>query len=529
MKDNIILEKAKDNNWTCKININGKLKYIYSKYNPIKKLEGISKSSNYIVLGLGLGYELEQISENTNGIIYVIDKDSTFYDLITELQYLDEVIGNPRIKFLFGDEYKSINLKEINDYKIYNNENLTQIYVSYFSKVIKFLSSKKRYKHKIAFYEHITIADDSMEALKNLGYDVVKMTFATKDKMIQDIMDVNPDYIFSINLSEKVTEVSQALSIPYVSWTVDTPAYSLYDNLLENKNLIAFIYDYHIAHEFIEKDLKNIFYMPVAANVKRLDSIDIDLNDLGKYSCDVSFLGSTDITNEFNKHIYNFLSEETHLKIKEIFKNQLLNGDKYIIEKLIDEDLINRIEKDTQYNVIPQAYITKKQKLAFLLGRKFNEVERINMVKDLSKIFNFHVYGDEQWSKLGYDYVQYKGYAEHFYEMPKVFKFSKVNINYTRIYVDSGLPMRVFDVLGSKGFLATNRKEDIDKYFINGKDLVIYRDTKDLIEIIKYYLNNEKERQEIILNGYEKVKNDHNYEKRLKEIMNITKNYLKLQ
>lgn len=529
MKNNIVLEKAKDENWTCKVNINGKWQYMYSKYNPIKKIDSISNSYSYIVLGIGLGYELEQIAENTNGVIYVIDKDKTFYDLVSKLKPLNQIINNPKIKFLFGDEYKTVNLKEMNNYKIYNNKNLTQINILYFSQVIKFLSSKKGNKRKIAFYEHITIADDSIEALKNLGYDVVKMAFSTKDRMIQDIMYVNPDYIFSINLSEKITEVSKVLSIPYVSWTVDTPSYSLYGNLLENKNLVAFIYDYHIVHEFVEKGLNNVFYMPVAANVKRLDGIDVNSNDLDKYSCDVSFLGSTDVANEFNKYIYDLLSEETYLNIKEIFRKQFLSGDKNIIKKLIDEDLITRIEHDTGYNITTQTYIDKKQKLAFLLGRKFNQLERINMIKNLSKIFNFHVYGDEYWSKLDCEYIQYKGYAEHFYEMPKVFRISKININYTRIYVDSGLPMRVFDVLGSKGFLVTNNKEDIGKYFVDGKDLVIYRDTKDLIEIIKYYLNNEKERQKIVLNGYERVKKHHTYEIRLSEMMNITNRYLKLR
>ncbi|MCW6110464.1 MAG: hypothetical protein E6917_05120 [Clostridium botulinum] len=97
------------------------------------------------------------------------------------------------------------------------------------------------------------------------------------------------------------------------------------------------------------------------------------------------------------------------------------------------------------------------------------------MIKTLSKIFNCHVYGEINWTNLKDDNIIYKGYAEHFYKMPKVFKCSKININQTRIYVDSGLPMRVFDALESKGFLVTNYKADIDKYFVYRKDLVIYR------------------------------------------------------
>ncbi|QGU95067.1 glycosyltransferase [Clostridium bovifaecis] len=502
---------------------------IYSKYNPIKIIENISKSYNYIILGIGLGYELKQVIENTEGIVYVIDRDKTYYNLIIELKHLTEIINNPRVKFLFGDEYKNIDLKEINSYKIFNNENLTQIDVTYFFKVIKFFSIKKSSKHKISFYEHITIADDCIEALKNIGYEVVKMKFSTKDKMIENVMQECPDYIFTINLSEKVSEISNILSIPYIAWVVDVPAYSLYSDLLERKNILAFTCDSSMARELKDKGFKNIHYMPVAVNTNRLDNIKLESDDLQKYCCDVSFLGTTGIENEFNKYMSNLLSKETIEKIDEIFYKQLLNQSQFIIKDMIDNELIDRIQLETGYKIASETYLSKKAKLAFLLGRKLNEIQRINMVKKLSEIYNFYVYGDENWSEIDSKYIQYRGYAEHFVEMPKVFKCSKVNINYTRIYVEAGLPMRVFDILGSKGFLATNYKEDVSKYFVDGKDLVVYRDAKDLVEIINYYLNNEKERQTIILNGYDKVKKYHTYEKRLKEMMNISNSYFKLE
>ena len=88
-----------------------------------------------------------------------------------------------------------------------------------------------------------------------------------------------------------------------------------------------------------------------------------------------------------------------------------------------------------------------------------------------------------------------------------------------RVYVDGGLPMRVFDVLASGGFLVTNDREDIGRYFTNGKDLVVYRDLQDLIEIGKYYLQHEDERQRISRQGYETVKSGHTFVHRLKQIM----------
>ncbi|WP_252248112.1 hypothetical protein [Clostridium sp. ZBS20] len=120
---------------------------------------------NYIVLGLG--YTLKQIIENTIEMIYVIDKDETFYEIMKELNLLGGIISNNRVKFFFGDEYKKVNL---DNYIIYNNENATQIHTDFYYKVIKYFTSQSQcnVKKKIAFYEHVTIADDCIDDFKNL-------------------------------------------------------------------------------------------------------------------------------------------------------------------------------------------------------------------------------------------------------------------------------------------------------------------------------------------------------------------------
>lgn len=99
-----------------------------------------------------------------------------------------------------------------------------------------------------------------------------------------------------------------------------------------------------------------------------------------------------------------------------------------------------------------------------------------------------------------------------------------MNLNITRAFVETGLPMRVFDVLGSNGFLVTNNKYDISRYFRDGRDLVVYRDLKDLEEIIKYYLEHDNERETIKNQGFETRKVNHTYHIRIKKIWKL---YLK--
>jgi len=77
---------------------------------------------------------------------------------------------------------------------------------------------------------------------------------------------------------------------------------------------------------------------------------------------------------------------------------------------------------------------------------------------------------------------------------------------------------RNFEVPGSGGFLLTGDADNLTEYFEDGKEIVIYKDTKDLMEKAKYYLSHEEERAAIAEAGYERTLREHTYEKRFNEI-----------
>ena len=81
--------------------------------------------------------------------------------------------------------------------------------------------------------------------------------------------------------------------------------------------------------------------------------------------------------------------------------------------------------------------------------------------------------------------------------------------------------MRAFDIMGNKGFLISNYQEDYEEYFKAGEDYIYYTDYEDLGRKAEYFLGHEKEREEIALNGYRKVKEYHTYEKRVETMMEI--------
>ena len=110
---------------------------------------------------------------------------------------------------------------------------------------------------------------------------------------------------------------------------------------------------------------------------------------------------------------------------------------------------------------------------------------------------------------------------DYWTEMPKVFRASKINLNFTIPNIKSGIPLRMWDVMGAGGFLMTNYQAEIPLYLKEGTDLVCFEDERDLVEKTHYYLAHEEDRKEIAGNGYKRVKEKHSYLQRITEMLNI--------
>ena len=77
---------------------------------------------------------------------------------------------------------------------------------------------------------------------------------------------------------------------------------------------------------------------------------------------------------------------------------------------------------------------------------------------------------------------------------------------------------RTFEVPACGGFLLTGDADNLRDYYVDGKEIVIFKDKNDLAEKCRYYLEHEDERKAIAKAGYERTIKDHTYEQRFKEI-----------
>ena len=382
----------------------------------------------------------------------------------------------------------------------------------------------------ILFYRYNSICEpDVIAVMKRLGHTVTEITEEMRNKELGARGQMNlvsaalkkqeSQMVFSINFFPVVSEVCNIFHIPYVCWIVDSPVMELYSHSLRNWWNRIFLFDYALYEEFRPENPKGIFYLPLGADYARLDPLleNITKKDKEKYAAEVSFIGSL----YTEKCPYNRLKEESWMKgyLDGVIQAQLkVYGYNFLEECITDEILQQFKEKVPFYQFPEKANHNDRAAMAHLyLGNKVTEQERLQLLKRVSEEFSLDLYTASDFSPL--PKANYRGLARSTTEMPKIFRLSKINLNFTSKPIRTGIPLRLWDILGAGGFALTNYQSEIPEYFEVGKDLDIFASEEELVEKIRYYLEHEEEREEIARNGYQKAKEKYSLELRVKQIL----------
>lgn len=120
--------------------------------------------------------------------------------------------------------------------------------------------------------------------------------------------------------------------------------------------------------------------------------------------------------------------------------------------------------------------------------------------------------------------LNYKTFIDKVIHDEYIDKINKSKIFITSNNVYNSLNMKYTEVMSCGTLLMANEPEDLkDVGFENEKHLIIYKDFVDLKNKIDYFLKNDKEREEIALNGMKLVHEKHSNNSRIKEMMEIIK------
>ena len=380
---------------------------------------------------------------------------------------------------------------------------------------------------KILMYRwKIYMQNDIISAFNNMGHQVEifdkKLENYNEDKdFTNEISDLiteqQYDFVFTVNYFGAVSDGCQRCNVKYVAWTCDSPLISMHHQSIFNECNYIFIFDKVNFYMFQAAGVKNIFYLPLAVDTNRMDAIISNANDLHKYNRDISFVGSMYEKNSYDD-IKSSLSDYLRGYFDAAMLAQLDIFGENILDRLLTSDILSELMNLIDFHQDKRSF--SNIALVFsttFLGFKVASMERIKCLNELAKKYMVDLYTDSNSAELiGVNNI---GSVDYHKDMSKVFHQSKINLNFTIKNIRSGIPLRIWDVLGAGGFLVTNFQAEIPQYFENGKDLVYFDSIDDMSRKVEYYLIHEDERMQIARNGYKKVKKYHSYESRLKQII----------
>lgn len=385
----------------------------------------------------------------------------------------------------------------------------------------------------ILIYRYGSICEpDIIEAFRKLQLNVIEentemtnkgLLPSDQVKLVKEAIEQHhPMFVFSINFFPAIADICQIYGVKYLCWTVDCPVPELYSKSVQHSANRIFLFDraqYEAMHPY---NPEGVYYLPLAAATERFDQVveTITREDVKKYSSDISFVGSLYIEKNPLRNLKDKLPEFTTGYINGVVEASLKVMGYNFMEETLTDDLVNALKKADSNFYNPKDGVTNIDRFITAhsyLGMEAAEKDRIRTLNTLAQYFNVDLYTRSDVSELKNVHVH--GGVKTLTEMPKIFNLSKINLNMTIKPIQTGLPLRIFDIMGCGGFCMTNYQAEIPELFEIGVDLEAYSSLEELVDKCSYYLTHEDERRQIALNGYQKVKEYHGYINRMVEMI----------
>jgi len=347
--------------------------------------------------------------------------------------------------------------------------------------------------------------------------DILEPTERAIEKLKTKLKN-NYDLVVSFNYFRGVATACEQTNIPYAAWTQDAPLWSLYDDTIRSKNNYFFCFDSEQYKHLKEKNIKNVFYLPLGVDVERLEkkTVNITADKKSKYRADISFVGSLYKDTAMFDDIVAKLSEYSKGYLYAICNMQLKVPEIRFSEIEISKEVMRELQRKVSFE--GEGYIEVELKKLFenIVDRKVTAIERNMMVEICRKYQNFKIYTNSSLDEALNKYNQ--GIVDYYTDMPLVFNQSKININLSARPIHYGIPLRVLDIIASNGFVLTNAQPDLFLYFEEGKSIATFQCIEELEDKIDYYMNHETERINIRNEGKAIVKSIFDYKTQIKTI-----------
>lgn len=362
---------------------------------------------------------------------------------------------------------------------------------------------------------------------KGISYRTVSYQFDDKNedeffewRFSKVLCEDGYDAVFSVNYFPLVAKCCHNKGIKYISWSYDNPLdVPDMERTLGYAENHVFVFDRIQAEGYRKKGFSNVYHMPLAVNCKRLDAVRLTKQEQQLYASDVSFVGKM-YDSMFSQYL-SLMDEYCRGYIDALVNTQSKIYGYWFVDEMLTEDLTARINRHFKELDPATEFVLPKEALSYAIGAQITRNDRLILLNLLAKRMKVNIYSWEKCDLLRN--VNYMGSCNYYDQMPKVFKASSINLNITLKILQSGIPLRIMDILGSGGFLLSNFQPELAENFIDGQDVVMYESIEDAYDKALYYIQHDDIRRQIAASGHKKIAEQFSYEKQLSDIFEIAK------
>lgn len=358
---------------------------------------------------------------------------------------------------------------------------------------------------------------------ESISYQLFEWKFDNKNcdetfqKWFTDNVDSQAfDAVLSVNYFPIISDACMKKGMKYIAWCYDNPLNVEHiEESLNNPVNYVFLFDKVQFWQYVNAGFETVYYLPLGVNKSRLEKLKISETDYQRYKAEVSFVGN--LYESKLQGIMGPMNDYTKGYLKSLMDLQSQIYGYYLFDELISGELIDDINRQYLQKNPKTKLRLSKAALTFAMASEVTRNERLILLSLCGKRYDTKFYSYDSSNLI--TGVAKCGSVDYVTEMPKVFACSKINLNPSLRIIQTGIPLRAFDIMGAGGFLLSNYQEELVEYFINEEDMVIYEGIEDAVDKIAFYLKNEDIRVRIVQNGRRKTLENHSMQLRLKTII----------
>lgn len=366
---------------------------------------------------------------------------------------------------------------------------------------------------------------DVLEICQEKGVSVKTFSWTFRDKNQDDrfmnwfgkTIDIRTyDAVLSINYWPLLSQVCQDQGIRYIAWCYDNPLNVVkIEETLANPVNAVFLFDKIQYFKYKNTGFDTVYYLPLGVNASRMKRLSISDEEYARYAAQVSFVGQ--LYESRLPEIMAPMNEYTKGYLNALMNVQTIMYGAYLLDECITEELIRDIN-DQYLQKVPDTEVRlSKEALNFAMACEITRKNRIILLSLCGARYDTRLYSYQNSEVI--KNVKKCPQVDYLKEMPLVFACSKINLNPSLRIIQTGIPLRAFDIMGAGGFLLSNYQEELLEYFENEKDMVVYESMEDAIAKINFYLNHEDLRRKIAENGRIKTLEEHSLQNRFEQII----------